>query len=139
MTPIELLAEAKRLLDRADARVTGIWPRAAALLARQALEQGLTEYWSRRGVRLTSLATRPQLICLSTYLRDGDLAARVSHVWSLLTLACHHHAYDLPPSLAELQAWIGTIDGLVLAAASCDGADRGQVYATSRRTQSASR
>ena len=43
MTPTETLAMAQRLLDRPDAKTAGLWPRAAALLARQALEQGLDE------------------------------------------------------------------------------------------------
>ena len=38
MTAEELLAAARRLVDRPDAAMAGVWPRAAALLARQALE-----------------------------------------------------------------------------------------------------
>ena len=35
MTPDELLAAAKDLMQRPDTQINGIWPRAAALLARQ--------------------------------------------------------------------------------------------------------
>ena len=38
MTPHELLAAARALMQRPDAAAAGIWPRAAALLARQAIE-----------------------------------------------------------------------------------------------------
>ena len=103
MTPAETLAMARRLLGRPDARTAGIWPRAAALLARQALEQGLDEFWRDRGVALDNLGTRPQLICLSAYLPATGVAARASQAWSSLTRACHHQPYELPPGHAELE------------------------------------
>lgn len=40
MTAAETLAVAQGLLQKPEAGTAGIWPRAAALLARQALEQG---------------------------------------------------------------------------------------------------
>ena len=39
MTPSETLAMAQQLLERTDAKTAGLWPRAAALLARQALDR----------------------------------------------------------------------------------------------------
>ena len=39
MTPEDLLASARDLIDRPDATTVGVWPRTAALLARQALVQ----------------------------------------------------------------------------------------------------
>jgi hypothetical protein len=110
MTPTELLAAARRLLDRPDAKTAAIWPRAAALLARQALEQGIDAYWRSKGMRLDALGTRPQLICLQAYLPDRELAARANDAWSNLTRACHHHPYDLPASPAELQGWLTTVE-----------------------------
>jgi hypothetical protein len=115
MTPTQLLAAAQRLLDRPDARTAGIWPRAAALLARQALEQGLDQYWRGKGLKLAEVATRPQLICLETYLPEHDLGARANHVWWNLTQACHHHPYELPPSHSELSGWLASV-GVALAA-----------------------
>jgi hypothetical protein len=115
MTPQATLAAAQRLLDRQDAKTAGIWPRAAALLARQALEQGLEEYWRSRGVALDTLATRPQLICLPRYLGNKDLAGRAAHTWSSLTRACHHHPYDLPPGHAELGNWLASVGDILTA------------------------
>ena len=63
MIPAEILNIAQELLERTDAKTAGLWPRAAALLARQALEQGLDGYWRERGIALYELGTRPQLIC----------------------------------------------------------------------------
>jgi hypothetical protein len=104
MTPTELLAAAQRLLERPDSKSAAIWPRAAALLARQALEQGLDAYWRSKGVKLDTLGTKPQLICLQAYLPDRELAARTNDAWSNLTQACHHHPYDLMPGALELKA-----------------------------------
>jgi hypothetical protein len=118
MTPTHLLAAAQRLLDRSDARTAGIWPRAAALLARQALEQGLDAYWRAKGLSLATLGTKPQLICLQTYLSDADLAGRASHAWSALTQACHHHPYELSASPAELKAWLTTVAETLAATAA---------------------
>lgn len=115
MTPQELLAAAERLLDRPDARTAAIWPRAAALLARQALEQGLDAYWRGRGVKLAELGTKPQLICLAGYLPDQAVAGRASHAWSSLTQACHHHPYELGTGRDELETWLGAVAELLAA------------------------
>ena len=48
MTPEELLAAARRLVERPDAVTAGVWPRAAALLARQALEVAMAALWAAR-------------------------------------------------------------------------------------------
>ncbi len=109
MTPAETLAMAQRLLERKEARTVGIWSRAAALLGRQALEQGLDAYWRAKGLKLADLGTRPQLICLQAYLADRELAARTNDAWSNLTQACHHHPYELAVTPAELKTWLTTV------------------------------
>jgi hypothetical protein len=125
MTPTELLAAAQRLLDRPDAKHAPIWPRAAALLGRQALEQGLDQYWRSRGLKVDTLATRPQLICLQAYLPDADLAARANDAWSSLTQACHHHPYELSVAPTELRAWLGTVSDTLVATDASIGTRRG--------------
>ncbi len=106
MTPTETLTLAQDLLERADAKTAGLWPRAAALLARQALEESLDAYWTSKGLPLVSLSMRPQLICLERYLDEPTLATSVNHAWSALTHACHHHPYELGPTAGELMQWI---------------------------------
>ena len=113
MTLPELLAMAKQLLERPDAKTAGLWPRAAALLARQALEKGLDEYWRERGVALDEFGIRPQLICLREYIGDAALAGRAHHTWAALSEACHHHPYELAPGHDELKAWLGAVDELL--------------------------
>jgi len=109
-TPAELLAMARQPLGRASPETAGLWPRAAALLGRQALELSLDGYWAGRRIALESCPTLQQLICLREYLDDADLAGRVHHAWNALSRACHHHPYDLPPSAGELQAWLETVE-----------------------------
>ncbi len=110
-----LVKTARGLLSRPDPRTAGIWPRAAALLARQALEAALDELWRLRAPGLEQCSARAQLLCLPEYLRQGDLATRVSYAWTGLSRACHHHVYELPPTAAELDRWIGIVEELVTA------------------------
>jgi hypothetical protein len=104
---------ARGLLRRRDPKTAGIWPRGAALLARQALEEALDALWRRRAPGLEQCSTRAQLLCLPDYLRRSDLAEQIAYAWSGLCRACHHHAYELPPTAAELESWIGTVEDLV--------------------------
>ena len=115
MTPTETLALAQQLLDRPDAKTASLWPRAAALLARQALEHGLDDYWRSRGIPLQAIGTTPQLVCLAEYLPDTDLAGRTRHTWHALSQACHHHPYELAPGRDELSAWMATVGELLAA------------------------
>ena len=101
---------ARQLLARASPETAGLWPRAAALLGRQALETSLDGYWAARRIPLESCPTLQQLICLREYLDDPDLAGRVHHAWSALSRACHHHPYELPPSAGELQGWLEIVE-----------------------------
>ena len=104
--PLELLDLASGLLTRQYVQRPGLWPRASALLVRQALEQSLSGYWIDKGIALVNCSTRAQLFCLRECLHEGDLAARVAHTWSALSRACHHHPYELPPTVDELKSWM---------------------------------
>jgi hypothetical protein len=101
------------LLRRADPATAGLWPRASALLALQALEASLLHLWESRALDLQGCSMRTQLICLRSYLEDARLAARTGHAWSALSRACHHHAYELAPTAAELQSWFSVVGELV--------------------------
>ncbi len=108
----DLLGMADGLLSRADPATAGLWPRASAILALQALEASLRGLWQRRSLALQGCSMRAQLICLPTYLGDAGLAARTSHAWSALDRACHHHAYELAPTAGELRAWFSVVEEL---------------------------
>ena len=111
--PRELLDMADGLLRRADPATAGLWPRASALLALQALEASVLRLWERRTLDLQGCSMRAQLICLRTYLGDASLAARTGHAWSALSRACHHHPYELAPTAAELQSWFSVVRELI--------------------------
>jgi hypothetical protein len=103
---------ARGLLADAEPEMTGVWPRASALLAGRALEASLHRLWERRQLDLRGCSMRVQLICLKSYLGDADLAARARHTWSGLRRACHHHPYELAPTAAELRAWLSVVEEL---------------------------
>ena len=130
MSPAETLAMAQQLLARSDPKTAGLCPRAAALLARQALEQGLDDYWRAKGLPLHDCGTRPQLICLAEYLGDAALAGRAHHTWAALSEASHHHPYELAPGHGELTAWIDVVGDLLPELAA---AERSQGEARSAR------
>lgn len=112
-SPGDLLNMADRLLRRPDPATAGLWPRASAILALQALEASLLGLWKRRTIDLPGCSMRTQLICLRSYLEDATLAARTGHAWSALNRACHHHPYELGPTAGELQSWFSVVSELV--------------------------
>ena len=98
--PRDILSRAEALLRSADAAPSALRERAAALLARQALEAALTDYWRRRSPAMVDCPTRAQIRCLD----DPSVAQRVSSCWAVLSRACHHHPYELTPGANELAA-----------------------------------
>lgn len=120
MTPGDLLAAARRLLAEPGAGPAGVWPRACAMLIRQALEAGVDAIWladpSTEGLMRSSM--RSQLTCLPMYL-DARMAREVSYVWAVLSEACHYHAYELAPTAVELSDWIATVDRLLASLPGC--------------------
>lgn len=114
MTPKRLLAAASELITRPDAAIAGVWPRTAALLARQALEEALDSLWAAETTTgpLRQATTRSQLICLPAYL-DPALAHQVAYTWAALSNACHYHPYELAPTSGELTAWISDVAVLI--------------------------
>jgi hypothetical protein len=113
MEPGELLAMADGLLRRGEPATAGVWPRASALLALQALEGSVERLWRHQALEFHGCSMRTQLICLRSYLDDAPLAARTGHAWSALSRACHHHAYELAPTSTELRSWFGVVDELL--------------------------
>ena len=101
---------ARDLLSRADPATAGLWPRAAALLIRQALEEAVDAYWTQRQVPLESVSTHTQLVCLRMMTADAVLPGQLHSTWGALSRACHHHPYELAPTVEELAAWIGVVE-----------------------------
>ena len=113
MTPEQLIASAREMVARPTPGTAGVGPRAAALLARQALETAMDQLWARRAPGVAALSARAQLTCLPEYLRDAPLAGEVAFTWAALSRACHAHAYDVGPTAEELEARFAVVDRLV--------------------------
>lgn len=91
-----LLEEAIRVLNRGTRHDN----RMAAWLGRAACENAVRARLEARGVEVGRAAMRSQLICLEAV--DPDSARKAESIWSQLSRACHHHAYDLAPTGAEV-------------------------------------
>lgn len=106
-----MIRYSRELLQRAEPSTAGIWPRASAVLARQALETVLADLWRVRAPGLERCPMRAQLLCIEACLpKTGDLAARARYAWSGLSRACHQHPYELPPTMSELAGWVGMVE-----------------------------
>jgi hypothetical protein len=109
ITSAEILELATALLHHPTAETAGLWPRATAVLARQALEVGLHEALSEKILGIQTAPVRVQLLCLQSYLEDTETAHEVNLAWWALSQACHHLSYELPPTAPELEALIDVV------------------------------
>ena len=109
MSPEELLKSAKDLMLYSDPSTGGRWPRAAALLARQALEISLDDFWRAVAPGMERASSRAQFLCLRRYLEE-NIAERAYFAWTALSRACHHHVYELAPTAEELSRWIDDVE-----------------------------
>lgn len=107
----QLSAVARLLMRRESAALAGVWPRAAALLARESIELSVDRLWAARAPGMEEASTRAQLVSLPSYV-DPGLARQVSYTWWALSRACHLHAYELAPTAEELDTWIEVADRL---------------------------
>lgn len=115
-SPTDLLAEAQRLLTSRATDLRGTWPRAVALLTRQALEQTLDDLWRWKAPGTQDASRRAQLLCLGPYISDESLAQQVRYTWAALSRACHHHPYDVTVTAEEVSTAWRVVAGLVGAA-----------------------
>ena len=103
---------ARFMIEEQNSGLIGIWPRAAAILGRQALEIALDQLWSYAAPGVENAPVRAQLTCLTEYI-DARLASRVRYTWHGLSAACHHHLYELPPTASELEGWLADVEALI--------------------------
>lgn len=88
-------------------------PRGACLLARQALELVVVQLLSARRLKVGDSRMRTRLICLrQAYAADPDLVYRAETTWWRLSVACHHHAFELDPTPAQALALIDDVAAL---------------------------
>ena len=109
MTAQGLNEEARLLLQRAQGSYPGVWPRAVALLARQALELAVHEALRRRAPGAERASIRARMLCLPSYVSTAT-AHDAYFLWGTLSRACHQHPYELAPTAQELEDWLSGVE-----------------------------
>lgn len=100
MSASELLGHAQRLLTAPDSE--GLSSRLGAFLARQALEEIIDQRCTDLGASAPWATARSRLLVLRS-LDSAEAADSASLAWNRLSIACHVHAYEMQPSIAEIQ------------------------------------
>jgi len=103
LTVSKVLDEAERQLDEFDPHTSGAWPHAAAALIRQCLESTLNVFWRTRAPGMLEANWRDKWVCLPAFLGDKPETREADFAWSALSNACHHRAYDVGLTQAELR------------------------------------
>lgn len=97
-----LLAEAGAILDGARGIPPSQVPRAAAFVARQAVEDAVKRLCLDVGADLPRANERSRLIVLRCVV-DADVAEAAHTAWSGLSRYCHRHAFELSPTPDEVR------------------------------------
>jgi hypothetical protein len=117
LTPAQLLAAARDVAGRDAAVTAGLWPRAAALLARQALETAIDDLWRATEPQMIAASARARFLCLPACGVAPGLVVDAAQTWGALSSACHRHAYELPPTAEELDSLFDRVERVVQATA----------------------
>ena len=105
-----LLARADKLLDSPDGTALGNSARLAAFLARQAVEDLIDARCAElTGVEVVVGTTKSKLAVLKS-LDETPAGPAFVDAWHQLTGFCHHHAYQLSPTVAEVRAQCGAVE-----------------------------
>lgn len=106
-SPAVALRNAELLLDGSHGAAGGS-ARLAAFLARQALEELVVALCVAIGVDIERPSMRSRLVILRS-LDTTERADAASVAWNRLSNACHHHAYELAPTVAEVRHLCGVV------------------------------
>lgn len=85
--------------------------RLAAFLARQALEDLIDQHCIALDAECHSATARSKLVVLRA-LGDQDVADSAAVAWDRLSTTCHHHAYELAPTVEEVRFLCKLVTGL---------------------------
>lgn len=117
-----LLARAGALLDSPDRAAVGNSARLAAFLARQAVEDLINARCAAlTGVHVVVGTARAKLAVIKS-LDTTPAGVALVDAWHQLTSFCHHHAYALSPTVAEVRAQCTTVQRDCLATGSATNA-----------------
>jgi hypothetical protein len=101
------LSAARELLSSG----TRSWPRGCAFLVRMELEEWVRSHSVALDEDLANASMRSQLMCLGQTV-PKEHAVRATYAWHRLSEACHHHAYELAPTVGELRLLLDEIQSL---------------------------
>jgi len=105
-----LLARADKLLDSPDRTVLGNSARLAAFLARQAVEDLIDARCAElTGVQVVVGTARAKLAVIKS-LDKTPAGPVLIDAWHQLTGFCHHHAYELSPTVPEVRAQCAAVE-----------------------------
>lgn len=114
-TTTSLLAQASAVL----AETTTTSHRAACWIARAALESAVNDLLATQHLPAPDATMRSKLTVLQVkFAQDNDIPARADYAWNGLSRACHHHAFELTPTLTEVRHLIHLVETLI------DGGDK---------------
>jgi len=107
-----MLEDAADLLGGSISAPRGQAVRLSSLLARQAFEEVVSELCLAKGECLDyPVAMRSRLIFIRDRY-DGETAAMAETAWAGLSEACHHHSYELTPTVGEIHYYLGLVSKL---------------------------
>lgn len=111
----QLLETCRRLLTRDDWALSHWGTRGASHLARQAIEVMLDAYWEVQAPAVVGATMRARFLALHAFVPHATLIADGYVTWCRLSRVCHHHPYDLAPTVDEVRGWVAA------AARFCEG------------------
>lgn len=118
-----LLIRADKLLDSPDRTASGNSARLAAFLARQAVEDLIdTRCAELTGIQVAVGTSKAKLAVLKS-LDKTPAGPALIDAWHQLTGFCHHHAYQLSPTVAEVRAQCAAVERACLGEAPESSSD----------------
>jgi hypothetical protein len=112
-TAAALLQQASSVLNSPS----GHSNRMACWIARTALEAAVDNLLGARQRSAPSATMRSKLTVLQVACGpDDEIAARAHYAWTGLSVACHHHAFELAPTATEVRHFISLVGTVVDAA-----------------------
>jgi hypothetical protein len=108
VSPEQLLGQAQALCDGLNDASASYWARAAAFLARMALEEAITAMVTPLDPALCDATMASKLLLLHAR-ADDDTVRAAQRAWAGLSRTCHHHPYELAPTRSELVDLIGAV------------------------------
>jgi hypothetical protein len=106
------LDHARAVLDGRTPVPRGQQARIAAFLGRQALEDIVDATCAKENQPLKHPVTMRSRLTVLGFLCEPDVARAVEVAWLGLSEACHHHAYELAPTTAEVGHLINIVAAL---------------------------